>query len=42
MGIIKSLIVRFLLYSDKEINLLKEVYPEETEFKKDATCQFIY
>jgi len=42
MGIIKSPIVGFLLYSVKEINLLKEAYPEETEFKEDAAWQFIY
>ncbi len=36
MGIIKSPIVGFLVDSVKEINLLKKVYPEETEFKEDA------
>ncbi|RXX53957.1 hypothetical protein DD600_25915, partial [Enterobacter cloacae] len=40
--IITSPIVGFLLYSVKEINLLKEAYPEVTEFKKDAAWQFIY
>jgi hypothetical protein len=42
MGIIKSPIVGFLVDSVKEINLLKEVYPEVTEFKEDAAWQFIY
>ncbi len=36
MRVIKSPVVRFLLYSVKEINLLKEAYPEVTEFKEDA------
>ena len=36
MEIIKLQIVRFLLYSVKEINLFKEAYPEETKFKEDA------
>ncbi|BAS78222.1 Os02g0297000, partial [Oryza sativa Japonica Group] len=36
MRIIKSPIVAFLVDSVKEINLLKEVYPEVTEFKEDA------
>nr|BAD29123.1 hypothetical protein [Oryza sativa Japonica Group]BAD29191.1 hypothetical protein [Oryza sativa Japonica Group] len=38
MGIIKSSIVGFLVDSIKEINLLKEVYPEVIEFKKNAAC----
>ncbi len=42
MGIIKSPIVEFLVDSVKEINLLKEVYLEVTEFKVDAAWQFIY
>uniref|UniRef100_I1QKD2 Uncharacterized protein n=1 Tax=Oryza glaberrima TaxID=4538 RepID=I1QKD2_ORYGL len=42
MGVIKSPIVGFLLYSVKEINILKEAYPEVTEFKEDAAWQFIY
>ena len=42
MRIIKSPIVGFLLYSVKEINQLKEAYLEETEFKQDVICQFIY
>ena len=42
MRIIKSPIVGFLLYSVKKFNLLKEVYLEETKFKEDAACQFIY
>jgi hypothetical protein len=37
-----SPIVGFLLYSVKEINLLKKAYPEVTEFKEDAAWQFIY
>lgn len=36
MRVIKSPVVGFLLYSVKEINLLKEAYPEVTEFKEDA------
>ncbi len=32
----------FLLYSVKEIDLLKEAYPEETEFKENAAWQVIY
>uniref|UniRef100_I1PBZ6 Uncharacterized protein n=1 Tax=Oryza glaberrima TaxID=4538 RepID=I1PBZ6_ORYGL len=42
MEVIKSPIVGFLLYSIKEINLLKEAYPEETEFKENAAWQVIY
>ena len=42
MGVIKSPAVGFLENSVKEINLFKEVYPEETEFKEDAAWQFIY
>ncbi len=42
MGIIKAAIVGFLLYSVKEINLFREAYPEETEFKKDAACMASY
>ena len=42
MGVVKSPIVGFLLYSDKEINLFKETYPEETEYKEDAAWQVIY
>ena len=42
MGVIKSLIVGFLLYSVKEIDLLKETYLEETEFKENAAWQVIY
>ena len=42
MGIIKSPIVGFLVDSVKEINILKEVYLEVTEFKEDAAWQFIY
>ncbi len=38
----KSPIVGFLLNSVKEINLLKKVYPEVTEFKQDTAWQFIY
>ncbi len=36
MGIIKLPIVGFLVDLVKEINLLKKVYPEVTEFKEDA------
>ncbi len=36
MEIIKSPIVGLMLYSVKEINQLKEVHSEETEFKEDA------
>ncbi len=36
MGVIKSPAVEFLEDSVKEINLLKEAYPEVTEFKEDA------
>jgi hypothetical protein len=28
--------------SVKEINQLREVYPEETEFKEDVAWKFIY
>jgi hypothetical protein len=42
MRVIKSSIVGFLLYSVKEINLLKEAYPEETEFEENAAWQVIY
>ncbi len=42
MGIIKSPIAKFLLYLVKEINLLKKVYLEVTEFKEDAAWRFIY
>uniref|UniRef100_I1NJY8 Uncharacterized protein n=1 Tax=Oryza glaberrima TaxID=4538 RepID=I1NJY8_ORYGL len=42
MGVIKSPIVGFLLYSVKEIDLRKEAYPEETEFKENAAWQVIY
>ncbi len=42
MRITKSPIAEFLLYSVKEINILKEAYPEVTEFKEDAAWQVIY
>ena len=42
MRVVKSSVVGFLLYSVKEIDLLKKAYPEETEFKEDAAWQFIY
>ncbi len=42
MGIIMPLIVEFLLYSVKEITLLKEAYPEVTEFKEDMAWQVMY
>lgn len=35
-------VVGFLVDLVKLINQLKEVYPEEAEFKKDTACQFIY
>jgi hypothetical protein len=38
MGVIKSPAVVFLVESDQ----LKEIYPEESEFKEDATWQVIY
>ena len=38
----QSPVVEFLMDSVKEINQLKEAYPEETEFEKDATWQVIY
>ena len=42
MGIIKSPIIGFLVDSVKEINLLKEVYSEVTEFEEDMTWNFPY
>ncbi len=42
MRVIKSSVVGFLLYSVKEIDLLKEAYPEETMLKENAACQVIY
>ena len=38
MGVVKSPAVVFLMESDQ----LKEAYLEESEFKEDATWQFIY
>ncbi len=42
MRVVKSSVVGFLLYSVKEIDLLKEAYLEETEFKENAAWQVIY
>ena len=42
MRVVKSSVVGFLLYSVKEIDLLKEAYPEEAEFKENAAWQVIY
>ena len=42
MRVVKSSVVGFLLYSVKEIDLLKETYPEEPEFKENAAWQVIY
>jgi hypothetical protein len=40
--VIKSPAVGFLEDLVKEIDLFKEAYLEETEFKEDAAWQFIY
>ena len=42
MTVVKSPFVGFLLYLVKEIDLLKEAYLEETEFKENAAWQIIY
>ncbi len=42
MRVEKSSVVEFLLYSVKEIDPLKEAYPEETEFKENVAWQVIY
>ncbi len=42
MRVVKSSVVGFLLYSVKEINLIKEAYSEVTEFKEDVAWQVIY
>ena len=42
MGIIKSPAVGFLEDSVKKINILKEAYPDVTEFKENAAWQVIY
>ncbi len=39
MRVIKLSVVGFLLYLIKEIDILKEAYPEETEFKENAAWQ---
>jgi hypothetical protein len=42
MRVVKTSVEGLLLYSVKEIDLLMEAYPEETEFKENAAWQVIY